>query len=315
MIYQSLSDIPQVRERAVIINVGTRFVTTLSLLSALKRTGMPVLLIDCPFNNHTDDYDYFTEMLKVYDFDLICLPLKHHGDTLDAIFLNLKADYILLIDSDLELLDNNVVGLMCKFADRKNIFGAGFRHGGFWIKKGVDYEEVRDGYYEERMWIPFTLLCVAKVKETLNNGFSFNIRTFYNIIPSKQVLSRKLLYSKRIQKISFLKDADFSFFNGFKKIFHGKKPLIVLFDTGSDIYMYLRYQKNYIYAGIDAETSLEDDYVHHYNGITRRLMYDDPYNTGSVDKEYQGIITRLKDEYSFDYIQFNDTFVKNKTQH
>ena len=308
MIYKQLSDIPYNSERAVIINVGTRFVTTLSLLSALKRTVIPVLVIDCPYNNHMGDFDYFVKMTEIYNFDLIQLPLRNHGETLDTLFFNLKTDYILLIDSDLELLDNKIVDLMRKFVKHENIFGAGFRHGGFRIKKGIDYEEIRDGYYEERMWIPFTLMNTSKVKEALKEGLSFNIRTFYNILPSKQKLSRKLLYSKKIRKFSFLRNSEYPVFNIFKKVFHGERPLIVLFDTGSDIYMYLRYNKNYYYAGIDAETSLEDDYVHHYNGITRKLMYNDPFNTGSVDKEYQTIISRLKDEYSFDYNSFCKTY-------
>ena len=312
MIYKQISDIPYNSERAVIINVGTRFVTTLSLLSTLKRTEISVLVVDCPFNNRRDDFDYFVKMSELYKFDLIQLPLRNHGDTLDFLFLNLNTDFILLIDSDLELLDNKIVDLMCKFVKHESVFGAGFRHGGFRIKKGVDYEEIRDGYYEERMWIPFTLLNTSKVKEALKEGFSFNIRTYYNIIPSKQKLSRKLLYSKKIRKIPFLRDSEYSIFNGLKKEYHGEKPLIVLYDTGSDIYMYLRYQKNYYYAGIDAETTLEDDYVKHYNGITRKLMYDDPYNTGSMDKEYENIVIRLKEEYSFEYINFCETHLFSK---
>lgn len=306
MIFHSISEIPYRKETAVIINVGTKLVTTLALLSAIKRANMPVLLVDCPYENSLEDYNYFQTIMDNYKFDLIQLPLKHHGETLDNIFRNLSTDYILLIDSDLEILDNHIVFQMRKFVENNNVFGAGFRHGGFDIKKEIDYEEIRDGYYEERMWIPFTLLKTEMIKEALNVGFSFNIRTFYNIIPSNQKISRKLLYSKQIQKIAFLKNSDYLFFNFLKKEYHHKKPLVVIYDTGSDIYMHLRYGKKCFYVGIDSETGLEDEFVHHYNGITRKLMYDDPYNTGSVNAEYQSIINKLNKEYHFVY----DNFIK-----
>jgi hypothetical protein len=307
MQFNTLSDIPYTKERVIIINVGTRFVTTLAILSAICKTNMPVLLIDCKLlDNDPDDYSYFKKIMKEYEFDIVSMPLNGHGITLDYIFNHLKSDYILLMDSDLELLDKTIVSSMQKDILKPNIFGAGFKHGGFWIKSGIDYEEPRDGYYQERVWIPFVLLNVTYVKEALNTGLSFSTDVFYNIIPSNQRISKRLLFSKRILKLfPFLKHSDFRFLDFLKKEIHHKKPLIIFSDTGSLIYMYLRYQKSYYFSGVDAESGLETDFVKHYNGITRKLLFDDSFNTGSVDKEYENIKNKLLKEYKFDYELFN----------
>jgi hypothetical protein len=301
MIIHSLTDIPYRKELAIIINVGTRFVSTLALLSTIKRAGMPVLLVDCSFQNSTEDYDFFKLLMNDYDFDLISLKLDNHGKTLDYLFRNLNSDYILLVDSDLEILDDNIVGLMRKYIQKQDVFGSGFLHGGLWLEKKVNWEENRDGYYEERMFIPFTLLNVNKIREALDKGITFDGRMIYNLLPFNQNLSRRILNSPKLNKLAFFRNYEYSIFNIFKKVYHKQKPLIILYDTGSDIYMYLRYQKSYFFAGVDANTTIESDFVKHYSGITRRLMFDDPYNTTSVDEEYLNIRERLSKEYLFDY--------------
>jgi len=308
MIYTSLSDIPYRKEQAIIINVGTRFVSSLALLSTIKRGGMPVLLIDCSYQNRTDDFDFFKSLMSDFSFDLFSMRLDNHGKTLDYLFRNLNTDFILLVDSDLEILDDTIVGLMRKYIQKPNVFGSGFQHGGLWLEKKVHWEENRNGYYEERMFIPFTLLNVKKIREALEFGISFDIRQEYNLLHFNQNLSRRILNSPKLNKLPFFRNYEYNIFNIFKKVYHKKKPLIILHDTGSDIYMYLRYQKSYFFAGVDANTTIESDFVKHYSGITRRLMYDDPYNTTSVDVEYLNIRQRLMYEYSFDYENFNSSF-------
>ena len=303
MIYNSISNIPATKEQAIIINVGTRFVTTLALLSTLKYSGMPVLLIDCPLNkNNSSDFNYFEFLMKNEKFDLISLPLKNHGETLDFVFQNINADYVLLVDSDLEILNDNIVPMMKKYINKSNIFGSGFIHGPWWIKE-TEWEEPRSGFYQERIWMPFTFLDVKKIREALWVNVSFNSRLFYNLIPSNQYISRKLLY-----RVPFLKRSNFSFFNFLKKTYHDRKPFLVLYDTGADIYQYLRYQKSYFFVGIDVNTEVETDYVHHYSGITRKLLFDDQYHTTSLNDEYLNINNRLLNEYSFNYDEFNDFF-------
>lgn len=305
MKYLSLSNIPFTKERAVIINVGTRFVTTLALFSAINKTGMPVLLIDCTIKGNVEDFNYFEMLMKDHNFDLISIPLNDHGKTLDFIFTNLNVDYILLVDSDLEIIDKQYVRLMKQYISKENIFGTGFIHGSWWLKK-TEWEEPRDGYYEERIWIPFTLLKTKYIKEAIENNISFNAQLFYNLVPKNQYLSRKLLY-----RVRFLKDSEFTLFNVLKKKFHGRIPLLVLYDTGSHMYQYLRYKKNLFFAGIDVNTGIEEQYVHHFNGITRKLLFDDQYHCSSIEEEYVNIKNRLLNEYSFDYDEFNNLFIKN----
>ena len=63
------------------------------------------------------------------------MPLKNHGETLDFVFQNINADYVLLVDSDLEILNDNIVPMMKKYINKSNIFGSGFIHGPWWIKE------------------------------------------------------------------------------------------------------------------------------------------------------------------------------------
>ena len=191
MIYSELTQVPYVKERAIIINVGTRIVSTLSLLSVLKYANMPILLIDCPIDKSMEDFFYFQKLKEKYSYDLISLPLQEHGMTLDYIFNNLNTDYILLVDSDLEILNDEILLLMKKWIQIEAAFGAGFTHGPCPVNAN-DWISGVAGRYEERMWIPFSLLNVAKVREALNLGHSFRGKTIYNILPQYPRLSKFL---------------------------------------------------------------------------------------------------------------------------
>ena len=99
MILSDLKYLATSHNQAVIINVGTRQVTTLALLSALRHAQMPVLLIDCESNDGS--WDYFTRLMEDRPFDMLSAPLRQHGETLDWLFQNINCDNLLLIDSDL----------------------------------------------------------------------------------------------------------------------------------------------------------------------------------------------------------------------
>lgn len=297
-IIKNIADLPLRDEYAVIVNVGTKMVTTLAILSVLKHAQMPLVVVDCQYNG-IDDYSYLTKLQDKYDFSLVSLPLRNHGYTLDYIFSNLKAKHIMLVDSDLEIRDKWIVDYMRKNGNKESFFGAGFYQSDFWFKRGVNWEEPRDGYYMERMWIPLTYLDVEKVREALDKRLSFINRMYYNIFERNQKLSRKLMYSPTIRKV--LGYTDYSLLNPWKKIFRGQKPLIVMYDTGCDLYQYLKYEKEYKFAGIECNVGEDGRWVKHYSGITRKLLYDDQYNTGSLDKEVDEILVRMKNIYDFEY--------------
>ena len=292
MIYDNIKDVPYTQNKVIVINVGTRIITTLSLLAAIRNSGFRVLLIDCKYMD-IDDWSYFKELNKKYDFDLIRLPLQEHGKTLDYVFNNLCADNILLVDSDLELRNSSIVPYMSSVLENPLYFGCGFRHGGWNLKGSIDYGEKCDGYYEERMWIPFLLLKVLYVREALAKGCSFRSRLYFNLFPKHQGLSRKLIRATNGK-------CRFSCLNFLKHSFRGAKPLVVLYDTGSELYNYLRYESNLFLAGMDAETGVEEKYLKHYNGVTRKAIFNDNIKTCKISDEYENIRLRLLNEYGFD---------------
>jgi glycosyltransferase involved in cell wall biosynthesis len=170
LIVSALNELPLADTRAVIINCNTRVVTTLALMSALERTNAPVLLIDCESTDGS--WEWFSHLAQNYSFDLIKAPLQKHGATLDWLFANLRDEHVLLIDSDLEILDMNIVVQMRAAIQSAHCYGAGFLHGECIFPLGA-HTRIDAGRHMARMWIPFTLLKTKAVHEKLVTGVSF----------------------------------------------------------------------------------------------------------------------------------------------
>ncbi|MFM7461135.1 MAG: hypothetical protein ACKO15_09910, partial [Burkholderiales bacterium] len=115
-----------VRERAIIINCSTKLVTTLALMSALRYAGMPVLLIDCDSTDGSQAW--FRGLAAQHEFDLAFAPLRSHGETLDQIFAASRDDSIMLIDSDLEILQDDLLPKLRAEMAAPSCYGAGFLH-------------------------------------------------------------------------------------------------------------------------------------------------------------------------------------------
>src|SRR3954470_10788093 len=98
-----ITDIRDTPEIAVIINVGTRYVSTLALLSTLRYVRVPTVMLDCESTDGS--YEWFKRLMKDYDFHLMSAPLRQHGETLDRIFQRTQAERVLLVDSDAEALN------------------------------------------------------------------------------------------------------------------------------------------------------------------------------------------------------------------
>jgi hypothetical protein len=288
MIYNSLSEIPYRKEQAIIINAGTKLSATLALFSAIKFVDMPVLLVNCTINlkniNTLNDYSFFLKLQNTVCFDMIELPLKKHGDTLDIIFSSIKADNVLLIDSDIEILNRDAISFMKKYIGLTNVFGTGFIHGP--LERVLN---IQNGYYAERMWIPFTLLKVIKIRMALQDNKSFNLYHCYNDFPINKRIS-KIIY-KLERKI----ERTLKIFNLFRKKYGNIFPSVVLYDTGAEIYKYLKEQKKFEFIGCN--NSIYPNYVTHYNGITRKLLDNDD-STGNDIKKIEALIKqRLIEHY------------------
>ena len=101
-------------------------------------------------------------------------------------------------------------------------------------------------YYEERMWIPLTLLNVQIVRAALQCGMSFMPRSVFNDFPPSMFISRMLVKRFRIPLARNLK---LSWLDMFKRDFHGIKPSFIQYDTGAELYQYLKTQQ-YTFMGL-----------------------------------------------------------------
>lgn len=288
MILTNLNELPSAPARAVIINVGTKLVTTLALLSALRYAGMPVLVIDC--ESQDGSWDHFSQLMKNHEFDLLAAPLKTHGITLDWLFRNLHDERVLLIDSDIEINSPEIMEWMKRFIGQNKVFGCGFTHGPCWL-----HDRPGIGYYQERMWIPLTFLKTAHVRQALEAGMSFAATTIYNDFAPSAFLSKRLASRFRHPSTQNWK---LSWLNAFKNVFYGHKPCYVFCDTGAMVYQYLKYRKGLYFAGFPAE--IQDGQVTHFHGVTRGVLNpSDPICTHMQDI-LQQVRDRLKNAYGIE---------------
>ncbi len=261
----ALEDLKPTDERAVIINVGTKLFSTLALLSTLRYAKMPVVVIDC--ESKDGSAEHFRELLKTHAFDLLSAPLRTHGSTLDWLFANIPAKKVLLVDSDLEILTEDILLRMREYIDHESTFGSGFINGPCWLDDQVGLLE-HNAYYQERPWMPLTMLKVSRVLEALRAGRSFNVRMIYNDFPPSRSIS-KLLAHLRVS-VPWFKRSAFSWLDPFKRPFYGLKPSVVCCDTGAEIYQYLKYERQYLFVGLPEQ--FHSRYVTHFFGVTRAAI-------------------------------------------
>ena len=285
---QNLSQLKSSRIQAVIINVSTKKFTTLALLSALKYADLPVLVIDCESNDNS--LEHFERLMVNYQFDLLSAPLKRHGATLDWLFQNIQAESVLLIDSDAEILSQDVLPLMKRFIAHPLVFGCGFTHGPCWLAQhpGV-------GYYQERMWIPLTMLKVLPVRQAVEKGYSFLAKTLYNDFAASQLISRFLGLRFRFP---LSRNWKLTWLNIFKERYAGLKPSYVYSDTGALLYQHLKYSQGLFYIGFPVE--IQGQYVNHYHGITRAILNPAELHATSVTSLGDQVEERLRSIYDFE---------------
>jgi hypothetical protein len=266
MMFERVADLPVSEYRAVIINVSTKTVATLALASALRHAQMPVVLIDCESTDGS--LAHFTRLMERMDFDLVSAPLRPHGQTLDRVLGQIPSDKVLLVDSDLEILDDRIVSFFREFIDDEQTFGCGFVNGPGWLTDHVG-TSLEGAYYHERMWMPITLLDVPIVREALAAGYSFDADTTYNRIGASARASHLIeAVRRRIGPLAPVIDRLVP--RWLRNSYYGHRPAVVFRDTGADVYQYLRYERELLFVGLPEW--FHPRYVTHFFGTTRSSM-------------------------------------------
>lgn len=292
MVISDLTGLPPADEIGFIINVGTKYVSTLALLSALRYARIPIVVIDC--ESRDGSFDWFLGLMKDYDFHLIAAKLRHHGETLDWIFKNVRSDRVLLIDSDTEMLNSAMLDQMRRLLQSSDrLYGSGFLHPAQWLEHhyfttlpiapGI-------GYYMERMWIPFTLLRVKPVIEALRMGKSFMHRLVLNEAAGLPLLSNLLWRRFRME---IFRRRRLSWLDPLRKTFNGEKPCYVSYDTGADLHEFLTKDRSFRFDGVEAGAIPWS--VTHFSGVTRsELGSNASYNRDHLRTTHPIIVDRLR---------------------
>lgn len=171
---ESLRQLPEVDAYAVVINCDTNWHTTLALAACQKYVDMPVLLIDCQTTQSSRSH--FSLVAEHLDKQFFWLewPLRPHGVALDQVISEIPASRVLLVDSDLEIVvDELVEDLISALDSVPSTYGAGFTHAAAWMEPPSHALPSGVAYHMERMWIPLVLLDVGKVRMALEGGHSF----------------------------------------------------------------------------------------------------------------------------------------------
>src|SRR4030095_4961630 len=214
---------------------------------------MPVLLIDCELTGPGDgSFEHFSKLQERFGFELLKAPLRRHSAALDWIFSEIPAKKVVLIDSDVEILEGTIFDLMRESIDDERVFGSWFLQGPNWMNERDGFES--HGLFEERMWIPLTMLKVKLVREALAAGYTFQEKQVFNDFAHSPVLSRAMASLR--YRLPSLRSKQFRALDVFKESHHGLKPWLVWYDTGAQLYHHLKYVADYQFVGLPAGFSL-----------------------------------------------------------
>lgn len=304
----ALDELSPADARTVIVNVHTDLWATRALLSAVELAGMPVLLLNC---DPTDDSTRgFNKLMAEYEFDVLDAPLRRHGDTLDWLFGHTGDAQLLLLDSDAELRDRDLVARLRAALANQRVFAAGYREGPFWMDEDwwAPHESL---LYMERPWMPCVLWRVDAARRALAAGRHFAELLVPNEIACSASASRLLAarfprpwgtrgtafdrLPERVQ--ARLRTWSLDWLRWARRDYYGLKPKMACYDTGARVYEYLRYEAGLVFAGDDVE--LLDCEVHHYGGITRSKLFGAmPLDTLQEDVDGE-VRERLASRYGY----------------
>ena len=294
MIVTSISALDPVRCRAIIINVSTKEVSTLALLSVLRYSELPVLLLD--LQSTDGSFEYFEQMMaSEARLDLLSSPPQKHGYMLDQLFRESRDETLLLVDSDLEVIDADILKRMIESMQEPNAFGAGAIHGPEWMGTAHGMPE-NVCLFQERMWIPFTLLRVSAVQTALSKGFSFINRWVPNELVSIPWLS-KALSARFFAPV--IKNIRANLLRGTRAVYQKQRPNLVCCDTGADLFCELKYSQGQRF--VDFGLAHVETVTHHYHGVTRRQIKKNDRNAIGLNEIMGEVLGRLKGEYGVEF--------------
>jgi hypothetical protein len=272
----------------VIINCSTREQAALALVSALQRGRLPVTVIDCQSTDGS--YAFFRRLQDRLPFKLVQMPLRRHGDSLDRIFNAATCDTLLLLDSDAEILLDDLVPRLVAALD-EDTYGSGFLHAGTWLPSNhLVAEEI--GYYAPRMWIPCVLLKVAPIRAALRAGQSFHRRIVGNEIARLRWLSQ-LLYLRF--RVPVLRRMTLDRLRPLRGSYFGLQPHYLYYDTGAMLHDHLRNEQRLRFADLGAD--FFGSAVRHHHGVTRRRLKRGMRNAADIDETRSDAIERIETIY------------------
>lgn len=308
----SLRQLAPVTSRTVIINVNTNLVATRAVLSAIEVVGDPVLVVNV--KPTAEGRAAFHRLMATYDFDLIeTSTQEEHGTNLNWVFSNLTDTYLLLVDSDAEVLEASFVDWMRARCRHPGAFGAGFTWGPFYLPAEWGAPEGLM-LYMERPWVPCTMFKRAPVAEALRGGHSFQHKTHPNEVAIHPRISRflaarwgppwEVAHSERFNRLPArlrrrMGTCRLDWLDVTRRSYHGLRPSVAIYDTAAALYQHLRYEEGLLFAGIPVE--LLNGEVHHYSGVTRYALLG-PTLLDTDEKTIEGeVIARLADRYGYDW--------------
>jgi hypothetical protein len=281
-----------VPELAVIINVETKYISTLALLGTLRHLKIPTLMIDC--ESRDGSFEWFQFLQQKYDFRLTRAPRRPHGLALDWIFQNIEVDSVLLIDSDMEIVTAEMFERMRVRLREKNVYGSGYFQQGGWLETHYGTDQPLSpgiGFYKSRPWIPFAMFRVEPVRMLLRAGESFSHALLLNDVPQLQILSR--LFWRRFRYDVFRRRR-LGILDPVRREFEGRKPSYVFCDTGARLHAAL--SRTGLTFG-DVGPAMPPWSIRHLQGVTRDRLQGPSTDACNATAIEPIVLEKLRTEY------------------
>jgi hypothetical protein len=261
----SINDIPKLGTIAIVISLNTRLFTTLAVASAARNLALPILIVEC----QSSDGSYETLSTLQFECDTWILrhPARAHGLMIDKLMRELNADRVLLIDSDVEVLDGTAYRLMADAMNNTEASELAPPYGAGWITGGhyMPADRMPDVWFLPRSWIPFSLFdreCCAQLVEA---GQSFDMKLEGNEFPVQSIanlLARRARYSLLCSiKLPWLRQ--------FRKERFGRRAPFYFHDTGARLHE-AALQAGYRFVDIGEAPMCAS--ITHFLGATRRSV-------------------------------------------